>query len=216
MFGLFKNQYMVEVYGKLPFYKDYINIIASTETSLWQEWLLNVFGQKNTLIPQGIWHFLFFPAKDAHLVTGLIMQGSDGLRNFPFSLFVSLGRQAIKNQLKWAELFAIRDHLIEIYKTVYTASDIDGFYRTLSGTSVETNRKNIKSGYLKSVRLPDLTPLIRGQDSEFPVFSILEKSGLSCLSKGSLSGKEIISNWERHPPYADMQLNMVSNEHIKF
>jgi len=135
------------------------------------------------------------------------MQGSDGLRNFPFSLFVSLGRQAIKNQLKWAELFAIRDHLIEIYKTVYTASDIDGFYRTLSGTSVETNRKNIKSGYLKSVRLPDLTPLIRGQDSEFPVFSILEKSGLSCLSKGSLSGKEIISNWERQTPYADMQIS---------
>jgi len=187
---------MVEVYGKLPFYKDYINIITSPEASVWQEWLLKVFGEKNTLIPQGIWHFLFFPARDARLVTGIIMQGSDGRRNFPFSLFVTLGKSTLKNQIKWAELFAVKDHLIRILNTLYTASDIDNCYATLSGLTVEILNKEIKSTHLQSVTRPDLKRFTHCMDHEFPGFSIVSKGSIACLSQGNLPGGGIIKKWD--------------------
>lgn len=197
MLGIFKNEYMIEAYGKLPFYKDYISVITSTEASLWQEWLLRIFGQKNTLIPKGVWHFLFFPAKGAHLITGIIMQASDGIRNFPFSLFVTLSRSTIKNQLKWAELFAIKDDLIKIYKEVYEASDIQNCYATLSGLTLETRNKKIKAMYLDSVGFPDLKPFNNGQDYEFPNFSIISRNSITCLSRGNSYGNEIVSEWRK-------------------
>ena len=187
---------MIEAYGKLPFYKDYINIITSPEASIWQEWLLKVFGQKDTLIPQNIWQFLFFPARDARLVTGLIMQGSDGRRNFPFSLFVTLGKSNIKNQMKWAELFVIKDNLIRIFNNLHTASDIDSCYVTLSGLTMEIRNKDIKSTYLKSVNLPDLKRFTHCMDHEFPGFSIISQGSITGLSQGNLPGNEIISRWE--------------------
>ncbi len=218
MLGIFKTEYMVEVYGKLPFYKDYINTIASPSGSLWQEWMLKVFGQKNTLIPEGIWHFLFFPAKDAPLITGIIMQSSDGLRNFPFSLFVPLGKSGIKNELKWAQLFAVRDGLLQIYKALYTVSDIDDFYQTLSGQKLETSKKEIKSGYLSLVDVPDLKPFTRALDNEFPIFTIISTDRITGLSKANFSGSEIIDEWERTLAGPDMRISNSSvslHEHIK-
>lgn len=187
---------MIEAYGKLPFYKDYINIITTPGGSVWQEWLLKAFGQKDTLIPQGVWPFLFFPARDARLVTGIIMQGSDGRRNFPFSLFVTLGKSKIKNQMKWAELFAIKDNLTQIFNILHTASDIDSCYATLSGLTMETCNKDIKSNYLKSVNRPDLKRFTHCMDHEFPGFTIISKGSIASLSKGNLPGNEIISKWE--------------------
>lgn len=196
--GIFKKQYTVEVYGKLPFYKDYISNVATPETNMWQEWLLKIFGQENTFIPKGIWHFLFFPAKNVNLVTGIVMQGSDGLRHFPFSLFVSLGRPSIKNPLKWAELFAVKDSLNQIYGTLYPLLDINTFYNTIAGVSVQTHRKTTKAVYLPQINMPDFKSLGRGNEDEFPKFSILSRGGIICLSKGFLSGLSVTEQWVKH------------------
>ena len=198
MLGIFKNKYRVEVYGKLPFYKDYISNVATPETNMWQEWLLKIFGQENTFIPQGIWHFLFSPAKNANLVTGIVMQGSDGLRSFPFSLFVSLGRPSIKSPIKWAELFAVKDHLNQIYGTLYPLSDINTFYNTIAGVSVETHRKTTISMYLPQINIPEFKSLTGGNAGEFPKFSILSKDGIVCLFKGFLSGPKLTEQWVKH------------------
>lgn len=198
MLGMFKNQYTVEVYGKLPFYKDYISNVATPETNMWQEWLLKIFGQENMFIPKGIWHFLFSPAKNANLVTGIVMQGSDGLRNFPFSLFVSLGRPSIKTPLKWAELFAVKDSLNQIYGTLYPLSDINTFYNTIAGICVQTHRKTTKAMYLPQLNIPDFKSLVRGNQGEFPRFSILSKDGILCLSKGFSTGLSLTEQWVKH------------------
>lgn len=186
---------MVEAYGKLPFYKDYINVVTSFEASAWQEWLLNVFGQKKVFIPSGIWHFLFSTRKDVNLVTGIITQSSDGRRNFPFSLFVSLGNSRIKNDLKWAELFAIKDNLVEVYNMFDTISDIHTCYNTIAGMTVVTRRKTTSSQYLKTVNRPNLEFLSKGNQNDFPNFSIVSEDGILCLSRGSLEGNEIMSKW---------------------
>ena len=198
MLGIFKNKYTVEVYGKLPFYKDYISNVATPETNMWQEWLLKIFGQENTFIPEGIWHFLFSPAKNANLVTGIVMQGSDGLRSFPFSLFVSLGRPSIKKPLKWAELFAVKDSLNQIYETLYPLSDINTFYNTIAGASVETHRNTTRSMYLPKINIPEFKSLTVGNAGEFPKFSILSKDGIICLSRGFLSGRSLTEQWAKH------------------
>lgn len=196
MLGWFKNEYMVEAYGKLPFYKDYIHLVASVQAGIWQDWLLKTFGQKNTLIPQGIWHFLFFPARNSPLVTGIIMQGSDGRRDFPFSLFVTLGRSTLNSQMKWAELFAIKDELCRIFTTVSRMPDIDSCYHLLSGLSVETRKKTIRSRYLDSVNCPVLKPAVQGKDHEFPCFSIIFQKSISCLSRGEPRGRDLVSKWD--------------------
>lgn len=198
MIGIFKNQYTVEVYGKLPFYKDYISNVATPETNMWQEWLLKIFGQENTFIPKGIWHFLFSPAKNVNLVTGIVMQGSDGLRNFPFSLFVSLGKPSIKNPLKWAELFAVKDSLNQIYGILYPLSDINTFYNTIAGVRVETHPKTTRSMYLPQINIPEFKSIAGGNEDEFPKFSILSKDGMICLSKGFSSGLYLTEQWVKH------------------
>ena len=195
MFGFFKKEYTIEAYGKLPFYKDYINLITSLEATAWQEWLLKVFGQKKIFIPTGIWHFLFSTRKETSLVTGIITQSSDGRRNFPFSLFVNLGNNKIKNDFKWAELFVIKDRLVEIYNTLNTVSDINECYNTLSGMTVVTRRKTTRSRYLRAVNNPNLKFLSTGNPDNFPNFSIVSKNGVNCLSEGSFEGNEIISKW---------------------
>ncbi len=197
MFGLFKTEYTVETYGKMPFYKDYINVITSPEAGLWQEWLLEVFGEKGALIPGGIWHFLFCPAKGAHLVMGIIVQGSDGLRNFPFSLFVTLNKPTIKTQMKWAELFVIKDRLTGIYNALCRAEDIDSCYTILSRHTLEIHKSDIKSMCSILETLPDLNPFINDTDDGFPVFSILSEYGITGLSRGSVSGHALCREWEK-------------------
>lgn len=98
--------------------------------------------------------------------------------------------------MKWAELFAIKDNLVRIFHTLNTVSDIDNCYATLSGLTLETRNKNVKSMYLKSVNRPDLRRFTHCMDHEFPGFSVFSPGNIACLSQGASSGNEIISKWE--------------------
>ncbi|MFZ5764382.1 MAG: hypothetical protein ACOY4H_02155 [Thermodesulfobacteriota bacterium] len=81
---------VLEAYGKLPFYQDYIAVLSSPEAVAWKGWLLAFAGRPGIRLPPGRWPFLFRQQRKGPALAGIIEQSSDGIRQFPFSLFVSL------------------------------------------------------------------------------------------------------------------------------
>lgn len=104
--------FRLDAYGKLPFYNDYIAIITSPSALQWQSWLLDNFGRVEMRIPPGRWPFIFQMSQKSEPVAGIIEDSSDGIREFPFSLFTACGK-AVQN-------FHIqRDMLIGLWQRIH-------------------------------------------------------------------------------------------------
>jgi hypothetical protein len=184
----------VESYGKLPCYKDYISVIATAGAAQWRSWLLENFQGEN-MPPDGVWPFIYQFRKNADPVVGLIQASSDGLREFPFTLFVVCGKGSGRGGLCsrpmalsiWRDLEILRQQLIE-------ARDIQEFYARFTGKRVSLAVKQSKS--------------VEGEEQEFScsgegdwphmlVAGTWDAGILHLIKEGRTTHQDFFLNWQR-------------------
>lgn len=121
----------LEVYGKLPFYQDYIAVLSTADGVAWKSWLLGFAGRQGVRLPPGRWLFLFRRTRKSPLTAGIIEPSSDGIREFPFSLFVSL--DGIKTGLLPAAALTTWRLLLKERGALDGVSSIDQCYQQIRG-----------------------------------------------------------------------------------
>jgi len=122
------EQLHLQAFGKLPFYKDFISIVSDRESIVFREFLLNEF--KVPLKPIENSTPFIFNATPKKLLVGMIENSTDGLREFPFSLMVSLNKNNCQLLKVWEELTFIRNELKKI-------NDINECYQLLKGKTIQ-------------------------------------------------------------------------------
>jgi hypothetical protein len=126
------REYPVEIFGKLPCYQDYISLVTSPASVHWRDWLLERF-RDTSLPPEGLWPFIYQHRKNGEVVIGMVRASSDGLREFPFSLFVAGGRAILRSPSEsatiWRELAVLHGQLL-------AAPDIQGVYARCAGRKI--------------------------------------------------------------------------------
>jgi hypothetical protein len=183
----------VETYGKLPCYKDYISVITTPAAAQWRSWLLESF-QGTIMPPEGVWPFIYQHKKNADLIVGVIKASSDGLRQFPFTLFVVCSKGNRKGglcsrplaQLIWQELLDLHQHLIG-------AEDIQSFYTRFSG-------KTISSSIQKNNTATEDLDLSCNREGEWPRMLVAEDRDarmLHLIRDGKTTNDEFAENWQR-------------------
>jgi len=182
-------QFTIESYGKLPFYKDYIAIVTSKPAIQWKAFLLDNFGQEGMVIPDGCWPFIYQGGPKTELIVGLIEESSDGIREFPFSIFTVCN--TVRGDMPycfetingiWHKLFQIRDELDKV-------DNIDLCYRIIRGKMVQVKVGKKKPGEFTMT-----------QDGEWPrlIVARSENHGeLFMIMDGQTSSHGFIANWQK-------------------
>ena len=134
MFGFFKKNpvttYTVEVFGKIPFYRDYLSTVQSKEGRQWKEWILSNYGRR-IQVPKKKSRFFFNYKKTGRVVVGINSDSSDGTREFPFSVFVILKRKNVQRQC-----MQLWEQLDVIYQVAIKSKEINSFYNDLMSRKI--------------------------------------------------------------------------------
>jgi hypothetical protein len=136
-------------FGKLPIYQDYINIVPDAAGNAWKTWLLNSFGHDGIDIPPGVWPFCFRPAGMSEFLVGVIEPSSDGIRQFPFSLYVVW--QDKKGLRDWAGLHSLWDRLVSLRGELLSHQTVEEFYQVLGGKLLVMDKGESMSPGIDSV-----------------------------------------------------------------
>jgi len=129
---------LLQAFGKLPFYKDYIAVLYGKESIGWRDWLVNTFGNKQKP-PEGKWYFIFKNSKKSKLILGIMKASSDGMREFPFTLFACCKNPNSGLLLKiWEELEFVWDEILSI-------DNITNFYSFLKKKELIINKRLLQS-----------------------------------------------------------------------
>ena len=180
----------LQTFGKLPLYSDYLSFLTHKASNAWRQWLLEYFSRDGMRIPQGHWPFVFYPREGDELVVGLMEDSSDGIREFPFSLFVICPSQGqtgwfswkMLNQV-WGELSRIRDRLAQL-------GDVDACYGVLRAETLGIPRNGLReSGYLRLDHIQN-RPLLLGAPD-------LNARSLHQLSEAHTAPMQILNNWNQ-------------------
>jgi hypothetical protein len=148
MFGFFKKNpvttYTVEVFGKIPFYRDYLSTVQSKEGRQWKDWILSNYGRR-IQVPKKKSRFLFHYKKTGRVVVGIISDSSDGTREFPFSVFVILKRKNVQRQC-----MQLWEQLDVIYQVAIKSKEINSFYNDLMSRKIvnDPNKDNLMNEYV--------------------------------------------------------------------
>ena len=196
-FGLKRNKkFHLETYGKLPFYNDYISIITSSEATAWKNWLLNTFGTDGRNIPKGNWPFIFQFSKSSNLIVGLIEESSDGIRNFPFSLFSVYKAVRSSKPYNCESFIDLWKTLIEIRNHLASVPSIEDCYNLLRGKIITLPaNKNIAGS-----KGDEQQTVIFDNTVERPFLTVFKpdgKNNFQMLMTADTSPTGLIENW-RH------------------
>ena len=126
-----KRKGTVECFGKLPFYRDFISVATTNEAVQWKNWLLNFAGKKYPPLPKGLWPFIFRSSSNSDMLVGLIEDSSDGIREFPFSIFCTASNR--KSLFYSDTLRAIWENLKNVRENINEIDDINPLYSLLRG-----------------------------------------------------------------------------------
>jgi len=131
-----KNKRFVQAFGKLPIYADYISHVFDNEAAQWKQYLMEVF-QKQFRIDEGLHPFIYNLQKNK--IVGTIEPSNDGIREFPFSLFIVKSVSKDMDGLDyyihiWHYLMAIRWKLTII-------DDIHSCYSFLETCSIDISQQ---------------------------------------------------------------------------
>ena len=185
--------YHVETYGKLPCYKDYISVITTAGAAQWRSWLLDSF-QGKIMPPEGVWPFIYQHKKNSDLVVGVIKASSDGLRQFPFTLFVVCSKGSHKGGLCSRPLaHSIWKELQDLHQQLIAAEDIQAFYARFYGKRISPSAE--KNGIATNDQ-----EFSCNRDGEWPQMLVAEKCDakiLHLVRDGKTSNEEFAQNWQR-------------------
>ena len=147
LFAKKNKTFSVQMFGKLPLYKDFISMLSEKESMIWRELLLKKF-KNNLNFSQKYTPFIFKPAQKK-LIVGIIENSSDGIREFPFSLFVLLSNDYL--------FIPVWDALKRIRVELETINDIDELYHVLQGKTLQLeSEKNELCQNLPDLSIKDL------------------------------------------------------------
>ncbi len=185
-----RKDHPVETYGKLPCYKDYISVVLTDGAAQWRTWLLESF-QGKSMPPEGIWPFIYEHRKNSDLVIGVISASSDGIRQFPFTLF-TVCRRARKGLCSRSQARSIWQELEQLYRQLVVSEDIQSFYSQLRG-------KKISPLIEKEIPDAEKHEFFYNREGEWPRMLVAGKhdSGtLHLVKDGRTTHEEFIQNWQ--------------------
>ena len=188
-----KRKGTVECFGKLPFYRDFISVATTNEAVQWKNWLLNFAGKKYPPLPKGLWPFIFRSSSNSDVLVGLIEDSSDGIREFPFSIFCSVSKS--KNVFNQGTLDNIWAKLIELQNSIETVPTIDNLYTMLRGKVI--TYENGTNKLVDSQACENL--IIADNNNQFPQLAVfIEKNTeLDCIIHDSSSlPDEFLRKWK--------------------
>jgi hypothetical protein len=204
--GRSKKKYTLQAYGKLPLYSDYISVLADETGNKWRAWLLKAFGRDGMRIPAGRWPYAFCPSPGASIVVGLIEDSSDGIREFPFSMFAVYPPDRHGGWYNWDRLIVIWDQLDRLRSQLATVESVDACYHLLQARSIELSGRysGITAGQdlTKNNTNPkkEIAYLSIQYDGIWPVLlgaPCLQSYQMHLLSDDQTVPGELLSNWDR-------------------
>lgn len=133
----------VQAFGKLPFYKDYLRWISSPASEDWRSWLVANYPEKVQL-SEGMRPFIFFPANEARIVVGQMEPSNDGIRDFPFSLFIVLERGIQKSKLFDKIIPCIWNSIGKSRNEIINCKDVEQFNHLIRKKIVTVKRDDLK------------------------------------------------------------------------
>ncbi len=183
----------VETYGKLPCYKDYISVVMTADAAHWRTWLLDSF-QGKIMPPAGVWHFIYQHQKNGDLVVGVITASSDGIRQFPFSLFTVCSRGNNKGGFcSRPTALLIWQELEGLYQQLVGAANIQDFYAQLQGKKISPPRD--LDQHAAEDREFACNPA--GEWPRMWVAGTRDTGTLHLIKDGTTSNEEFAQNWYR-------------------
>ena len=208
MFGMksvfrVRKKYPLQAFGKLPLYSDYLSVLIHGESNRWRRWLLDHFSGDGMRIPQGQWPFVFYPFPGSNLVVGLVEDSSDGIREFPFSLFVICPPHGQEGWFPWESLVQTWNALSAFRSRLDHTGDVDACYRILRSESLRIQvKKNDKSFFSMSrfKALENNGYLRLDQAGSQPVMLAAPNQSSRCLhmlAQGACPTKALLANWNR-------------------
>ena len=202
LFGSGAKKIDIQTYGKLPFYKDYINLVTTSQGINWRNWILGLFGQNNMNIPVGIWPFIFQGGYGNDIIVGLIEPSSDSLRTFPFSVFVELKLSWVK---KDRSIFSqVIKQLKFINSDLNRVTTIDECYGVLGGHAVKIeNAPPGDDGYHDSRVGVFNESVLSHPKGSHPLFFVASNDcrSVHLIFDNTTSGQELIANWNERTIY---------------
>ena len=188
-----KRKATVEFFGKLSFYRDFITVATSKEAVNWKAWLLDFTGKEYLPLPEGSWPFIFRSSSKSDVLVGLIEDSSDGIREFPFSIFCSISKS--KSVFNQGTLDNIWVKLIELRNSIETVSNIDDLYKMLRGKVITyENGKNKLVGSQACEKL-----IIADKNNKWPQLSVFIEKNMEfdCIIHDSSSlPDEFLRKWK--------------------
>lgn len=189
-----KNKsYRVQAYGKLPIYKDYINWVTRSESIAWRNWMLDTFNADNVKIPKGLWGFIFQGTGKSALVAGLIEQSSDGIREFPISIFTVMDAISLTDRTVWHQTVEIINQLTFLRASLKEATHIDACYDMITTKMLHVKKDNFQ-GNRSSF---DFRDQLQERQYILPLLLVLpDLSGSPGFFADAMdSGHDIIKKW---------------------
>lgn len=187
-----KTDYPVETYGKLPCYKDYISVVITEGAVQWRAWLLDSF-QGKIMPPEGKWYFIYQHRQGADPVVGVIQASSDGLRQFPFSLFTVCRRGSGRKGLCSRPIaISIWQQLEDMYQPLIGVGDIQAFYAQVYG-------KKISPLMGQDSNLAPEFEFSGNREGEWPqmlVAATRDAGMLHLIKDGRTTNEEFVRNWQ--------------------
>jgi len=193
-----KKALSIQGFGKLPFYKDYISMVSAPEALRWRDWLLERFGKKKWRMPLGKWPFVFQSSPQTSMIIGIMESGTDGIREFPFSLFLVFDDDGIRGQTHWKTMITIWENLKNIRNDMNEAKDIDSFYASLRSQFIPMHSKRKKEAEDNVEKKPDFFELFSDPDKSWPVFVIISDilKQKFIIHHGDEMADDFLVNWE--------------------
>jgi TagF N-terminal domain, Type VI secretion system-associated len=182
----------VETYGKLPCYKDYISVVITDGAAQWRAWLLESF-QGTFMPPEGVWHFIYQHRKNSDVVVGIIQASSDGLRQFPFSLFTVCSRGSGKGGLCSRPIaVSIWQQLEGMTRQLLGAGDVQAFYAGLYGKRISpiTGKDHTDAEEF------DFSCNREGEWPQMLVAETRDARKLHLIKDGKTTNEEFAQNWQ--------------------
>jgi len=120
----YKRKYTIQLFGKLPIYKDYISFIKNQEAIEWREWLIDTFT-KDICLPDARWAFIYRSKSNSKILLGFISPSSDGSRLFPFSIFIAFKKDSIVYRNMNIPVFEIWERINSIWDELTCQEDVE-------------------------------------------------------------------------------------------
>lgn len=173
---MIKRKLPLSCYGKLPFYKEYLrHNLHSPETEKLIEWIeegMRLQSSENIEAGNFLYRFIFLPKEQKRFICGIIQNSSDGLRTYPFTVFVSCPKNQFRSHpIVLAIIFdsfwlKMEDFLRADHKTIDNFTNELMDINMVSPSMLSINQKKLQKSFLSFDLIEYLESMFSSQEQE--------------------------------------------------